>query len=169
MRLALIVVASLALSSCATEALSVTLTPASPEIEVALLAADARWETAGVAPDRIIVGPGGAPVGMVVGLGSVPLGTIHGMTYAHKRGSEYTGVSAVDLVSLAPHVVVHELGHVLGIAVGFGPHPGEGTGACAIDNPNRPVMCPTGGPAITELDLDAACSAGTCTHFTPEW
>lgn len=165
-RAALIALA-LALPGCASDELSVVLTPDTPEIAAVLHEADARWEQAGVAPGRIVISEGGAPVRVAL-LGHTDDGPIHGVTGARKRGAEYTGVSAIDLATLDLPAVIHEMGHALGIAVGFGPHPLENTGACDLDAPNRPVMCAVIGSVITELDLAEACSAGECTHFTPE-
>lgn len=142
---------------------TVVLTPTSPEVDQALRAADARWEAAGVAPDRIQIGPGGAPVRLVPERGTTS------ETKTTKRGSAFAGVRWMELNSLEPAMVLHELGHALDIEW----HPDQlgqdGVEACAPDAPNRPLMCSHIGKAIGVEDLSAACAAGDCTHFNPEY
>lgn len=162
------------LSGCASDELSVVLTPTTPEIATVLVEADARWEAAGVAPDRIVIGLHGAPV-RVADLGSVEAGTVMGRTVVRKRqDSPSIRVRSMDLAGLTLPEVMHEMGHALGAAVGFNAHPGEHAegefpGACAEGVMPRPIMCAVGaGALITETDLTMVCEAGACMHFTPE-
>lgn len=169
MRLTALIVL-LTLAACASEGpVSVVLTPTTPELAAVLAEADARWEAAGVDPDRIVLGSHGAPVRIVEDLGHVHVGaTVLGKTVGYRSDRKFGGVRRMDLASLDIDNVVHELGHALGIGVGFTPHPFDRDGACDPNAPNRPIMCAAGGTAITELDLAEACSIGECNHFTPE-
>lgn len=155
--------AALALAGCLPESVDVVvLSPATPEIEAALLEADARWELAGVAADRIQIGPGGAPVRLV------PERGVASETRTTKRGHAFVGVRWIELNSLEPAMVLHEMGHALQIEFHpeqLGP---EGALACAPGAPNRPLMCAHIGSAIGADDLGEACAAGACDHFTPE-
>lgn len=163
----LLAVIALTLSACAPEAVRVTLTPATAEIEAVLLEADARWEKAGVAADRITIGEGGAPV-TVKDLGWAEEGPVLGVTVGRKRGREFIGVRRMELAALDLPEVIHEMGHALGIAVGR-VHPFEETGECDPEITERPNMCAIdAGALITEKDLTEACAVGACTHFTPE-
>jgi hypothetical protein len=155
-------VALLALA-CADSGLSVTLTPETAEVEAALVEADARWERAGVAADRIVIGPGGSPVRLDASIGNM------GDTVITGRGHEYVGVRRITLGNLAPNLVAHELGHVLGInTVALDEeHPLDGA-ECDAGAANRPTMCAHVGSVITTADLELACSVGACVGFTPE-
>lgn len=141
---------------------TVVLTPTSPEIEAALLAADARWEAAGVDVDRIQIGEGGAPVRLV------PERGLASETRTTRKGTAFAGVRWVELNSLDPAMVAHELGHALGIE--FHPDdPGEpGVADCAPGAPHRPLMCAHIGAELGEQDLSLACDAGPCSGFSPE-
>jgi hypothetical protein len=165
----LLTVIALALSACAPEGpVSVTLTPATAEIEAILLEADARWEKAGVDADRIVIGDGGAPVN-VKELGSVKQGHIGGLTVAYRSNRKFGGVRSMTLDALNLVVVMHEMGHAMGVGVGFVTHPFEDTGDCDPEVTDRHNMCAiNSGALITEKDLSEVCSVGICTHFTPE-
>lgn len=146
---------------------SVTLTPTGDragEIAAALRAADARWEAAGVAPERILIGGGGAPVRFA----PTPEGYA-GVTHLLFRDRVFAGVDSIDLSSADVDVVAHELGHALGIGWPMLDDDHAPEEVCAhAPEPHRPVMCGRGGVAITAADLDMACGAGTCDHFSPE-
>jgi hypothetical protein len=158
----------LALAACAPEGpVSVVLTPETPELAAVLVEADRRWEAAGVAPERIVLGLHGAPV-RVMDLGSMDEGVVTGTTVAFRSERRFGGVRRMGLASLDIANAVHELGHALGIGVGFVTHPFESDPACASDAPSRPIMCEVGGDTITELDLTEACSIGACVGFAPE-
>lgn len=158
--------AAFALAGCVPESVDVvTLTPSTPEVEQALRAADARWEAAGVAPERIQIGPGGAPVRLV------PERGITSQTNTVGHGRAFSGVTSMELNGLDPAMVMHEIGHALGIKY----HPDadpeaepEGVEACAPGAAHRPLMCSHIGQAIGAEDLAEACAAGECSHFTPE-
>lgn len=155
--------AALGLVGCLPENVeTVVLTPTSPEIEQALRAADARWEAAGVDPDRIQIGPGGAPVTLVPERG---IASETRVTYAAEA---FRGVKWIELNSIDPNMVTHEMGHALGIQ--FHPDdPGElGAEECAQGAEGRPLMCSHVGARIGAEDLGEACAAGACPHFTPE-
>lgn len=158
---------ALALSACASEETSVVLTPTTPEIAAVLAEADARWEAAGVAPERIVLGLHGAPV-RVVDLGSVEAGPVMGKTVAGWH-DDHVRVRRMDLAVLTLPEVMHEMGHALGVGVGFNHHPLDRAGECDTGTEARPVMCAVGaGALITELDLTEACSVGACVGFSPE-
>jgi hypothetical protein len=170
-RLVLLCLSALAVGCVPDGAVSVTLTPTTPELAAVLVEADRRWEAAGVAPDRIVLGLHGAPV-RVAALGSVDEGEVTGKTVGYRSEGEFGGVRRMDLASLDLANVMHELGHALGIGVGFVTHPfdhgTETVPECDLDAPSRPVMCEVGGDTITELDLTEACSVGACVGFAPE-
>jgi hypothetical protein len=166
---ALLCLAALA-SGCSAPDVSVVLTPTTPELATVLVEADRRWEAAGVAPDRIVLGLHGAPVRVAEELGHVHDGAseVLGKTVGYRSERRFGGVRRMDLASLDLANVVHELGHALGIGVGFVSHPFDSDPACALDAPSRPVMCEVGGDTITELDLTEACDIGACVAFNPE-
>lgn len=161
-----LLLAALGLPGCLPESVDVVvLTPDTPEIEQALRAADARWEAAGVAPGRIQIREGGAPVRLVPERGN----TSQTNTVGH--GHAFSGVRSMDLNSLDPAMVLHEMGHALGIKF----HPDgdpvadpAGVEVCAPGAAGRPLMCSHIGRAIAADDLAEACAAGDCSHFTPE-
>jgi hypothetical protein len=159
-----LLLAALALAGCLPESVDVVvLTPDSPEIELALRAADARWEAAGVAASRIQIGPGGAPVHLV------PERGITSQTNTIGRGHAFAGVRSMDLNGLDLPMVMHELGHALGIKGHTEDTEGaQGVEDCAPGAANRPLMCSHVGREIAAVDLSDACAAGDCGHFTPE-
>ena len=164
-----LVLAATGLAGCLPESVDVVvLSPTTPEIEAALRAADARWEAAGVAPSRIQIGPGGAPVRLVPERLALAGGAGVSETRTTKRGSAFAGVRWIELASLEPGIVLHELGHALDIEFHPDAEDAEGVEACAQDVAHRPLMCAHAGSAIGEGDLAAACAAGDCSHFTPE-
>lgn len=155
-----------ALAACAPESVEVVvLTPETPELAALLHAADQRWEAAGVAPERIQIGPGGAPVRLVPERAPVAV------TRTRGQGSAYRGVRWMELYSLDVDVATHEVGHALGIdAVGFVRHSLDERDGCTAAT-MRPIMCSHSAPGvdvITSADLELACAAGDCAHFSPE-
>jgi hypothetical protein len=153
-------------SACQPESVKVVvLTPSTPEIAEALRAADARWEAAGVDPDRIQIGPGGAPVRLVPERGN----TSQTNTVGH--GHAFSGVTSMDLNCLDAGMVLHEVGHALGIKYHRDADAAAdpaGVEACAPDAANRPLMCSHVGHEISADDLAEACAAGACDQFSPE-
>lgn len=158
------------LAACLPESVeTVTLTPTSPEIEAVLREADARWEAAGVGADRIQIGPGGAPVRLVPErCGSVLPGACVAETRTIGKGTAFAGVRWMELYNLDVGAAAHEMGHAMGIKW----HPedidAQTAAACAVDAPNRPLMCAHMGASIGEWDVTEACVAGPCEGFSPE-
>ena len=151
--------AALALGCLPNPTHSVTLTPATPEVETALLAADARWEAAGVDPNRIIIGPGGAPVTFDPTMGPAAITT---QIY---EADVFVGVRRIELNMLTADVVAHEMGHAMGA---LDAENMQDTGPCVRDAATRPVMCEHTGNAIVADDLAQVCSDGGCGAFKPE-
>lgn len=152
-----------ALAGCAPESVkTVVLSPATPEIEAVLQVADARWEAAGIDHDRIQIGPDGALVTLVPERGDTS------ETRVFKQGHAFKGVRWMELNSLDAGMVMHEIGHALGIDFHPDALDAQGVADCAADASNRPLMCSHVGQAIAARDLTDACDSGDCTHFTPE-
>lgn len=163
---------ALAAVGCKSESVTIVLSPTTPELEQVLRAADARWEAAGVDPDRIQIAPGGAPVRLVPErCGSILPGACVAETRTTFAGEGLAGVRWMELYSLDVGVATHEMGHALGIQF----HPDQdletypdGAAVCAPGAAHRPLMCSHVGVTIAASDLDEACAAGACEHFTPE-
>lgn len=145
---------------------TIYLAPEDATLAALAVAADKRWEAAGAAPERVVVVPRGTP-------GAVPLRwqPTSSIRRVCRVPDNYYPEAAVGgcveynsdeipkrvwlAVDASQGCMDHEMGHLLGVVDHI-----SAAGALMRED--------SGSWQITEADLEAVCSAGDCTGWTPE-